>query len=166
MTFPRTPQFGAILFRCGELIGRQGQAVHDDLGISVDARKISIILSLSKFGPMSSSELADVIGISRQLIEQRVKSSVADGFLISHQSPKDSRKRVYDFSEPGRLQADQIINMMVDFEKVYADLWKEIGVELEANLLAFESALEEKSLTQRLCKKFPKYETLEEVSDQ
>jgi len=158
MKLPRTPQFGAILFRCGELIQRQGQAVHEDLGIDLEARNISIVLTLSKHGPQTSTEISGAIGISRQLIEQRLKSLVSDDFLVSYQSPKDSRKRVYDFTEKGKNEATRIISMMVDFEKVYADLWNEIGVELEAGLQAFERALAKKPLTERLCETFPKYD--------
>lgn len=157
MTRPRTPQFGAILFRASELIGAQGCNVFRRLGIGLDARKISIVLAIDKFGPLSSSELATRIGISRQLIEARLKSSVDDGFFVSAPHPDDSRKRIYDFAAEARPEADRILRVMLHFETVYDRLWTEMGVDLEAALLSMERALKKKDLTDRLCDAMPEY---------
>ncbi len=157
MTQPRTPQFGAILFRASELIGRQGARVFDEIGIPVSASKISIILTLHTHGPLTSTELSNRIGHSRQVIESRLKSSVADGFFVSQLDPEDSRKRVYDFSDDARPIVEQVIAVMLEFEQVYEVLWQELGVDLEKSLKAMERALSKNSLTERLCDEFPQY---------
>ena len=157
MIQPRTPQFGAILFRAGELIGQQGCDVFQRLGIGLDARKISIVLAISKFGPLSSSELSERIVLSRQLIETRIKPSVADGFFVSAPHPEDSRKRVYDFSKDALPEVERIQEVMLHFETVYQQLWAEIDVDLESALLAMERALRKRDLTDRLCDAVPKY---------
>jgi len=154
---PRSPQFGAILFRASELIGRQGAEVFDRLGIELDARKISIVLALEAYGPLSSSELSERIGHSRQVIEARLKPSVADGFFVSYTDPEDSRRRVYDFSDRARPIVERILSVMVDFEQVYDALWTELGVNLEAALVAMEAALQARDLTDRLSDAFPEY---------
>jgi DNA-binding MarR family transcriptional regulator len=157
MTELRSPQFGAILFRASELISVQGAEVFDRLGISLHANKISIVLALHAKGALSSTELSQHIGISRQVIESRLKPSVKDGFFISVPEPKDSRKRIYNISEGSRSEADRIVSIMKDFEQVYSTLWEEIGVELENALKLMERALARKALTYRLCDDFPKY---------
>ena len=157
MTKLRSPQFGAVLFRASELISRQGAEVFDCLGISLHANKISIVLALHAKGALSSTELAQHIGLSRQLIESRLKASVKSGFFISLPDPKDSRKRIYNISEGSRVEADRIVSIMKDFEQVYTTLWEEIGVELESSLKLMERALARKALTYRLCEDFPKY---------
>ena len=164
MTRPRSPQFGAILFRASEVIGAQGAEVFDRLRIDLDARKVSIVLALHAHGPLSSSELSRHIGHSRQAIESRLKPSVEDGFFDSSPDPGDSRKRIYDFSDEARPVAERIVAVMLDFEQVYAALWGELGVDLEAALLAMERALSKRSLTDLLCEQFPAYlEEIEEV---
>ncbi len=165
MTQLRSPQFGAILFRASELIGTQGAEVFDRLGINLDARKVSIVLALHAHGPLSSSELSDKIGHSRQVIESRLKPSVADGFFVSYPDPDDQRRRVYDFSAQARPVVQRIISVMLDFEQVYDRLWSELGVNLEAALLAMERALDSRDLTDRLSDEFPIYlEQIEEAA--
>lgn len=157
MTSIRSPQFGAILFRASELISRQGVEVFDLLGISLHANKISIVLAINAKGALSSTEIAKHTGISRQLIESRLKGSVKDGFFVQIQDPQDSRKKIYDISEESRPEAARIIAIMKDFEQVYAALWDEIGVDLETGLKLMEKALNKLSLQHRLCEEFPEY---------
>ncbi len=157
MTELRSPQFGAILYRASELISVQGAKVFDLLGISLHANKISIVLAINAKGALSSTEISQHIGISRQLIESRLKGSVEDGFFTQTQDPKDSRKKIYDISETSKAEAARIVAIMKDFEQVYATLWDEIGVELEEGLKLMERALSRTSLEHRLCQEFPKY---------
>jgi len=153
----RSPQFGAILFRSTELISLQGAEVFDRLGISLHANKISIVLALHSKGALSSTELSQHIGISRQLIESRLKTSVNDGFFVSLADPKDSRKRIYNISEDAKAEAERIVSIMKDFEQVYATLWQEIGVDIESAIKLMEKSLDRKNLTYRLCESFPSY---------
>ncbi|MEP4053205.1 MAG: MarR family winged helix-turn-helix transcriptional regulator [Litorimonas sp.] len=153
----RSPQFGAILYRSSELISVQGAKVFDLLGISLHANKISIVLAINAKGPLSSTGISHHTGISRQLIESRLKSSVKDGFFTQMQDPQDSRKKIYDISENSKAEADRIISIMSDFEQVYAALWEEIGVDLEDGIKRMEKALSRISLEHRLCQEFPNY---------
>ena len=157
MTDLRSPQFGAILYRASELISIQGAKVFDLLGISLHANKISIVLAIHEKGALSSTEISQHIGISRQLIESRLKSSVNDGFFTQLPDPTDSRKKIYDISGEFREEAARIVSIMIDFEQVYSVLWDEIGVDLEKSLKLMERALSRTSLEHRLCDKFPKY---------
>ena len=157
MTELRSPQFGAILYRATELISAQGAEVFDRLGISLHANKISIVLAINAKGAMSSTEIARHIGISRQLIESRLKGSVDDGFFSQRPDPNDSRKKIYDIADAFKAEADRIVSIMKDFEEVYAELWEEIGVDLEEGVKMMEKALSRTSLEHRLCRAFPEY---------
>jgi len=140
----RSPQFGAILLRASELIATQGQEVFEALNISLPANRISLVLAIHTQGPLSSTELASHIGLSRQLIESRLKQSVADGFFVS---VPDERK--------AKADAAQIVTIMQEFEDVYDALWEEIEVNLEASLKSMEQALKKQSLLTRLNEQFP-----------
>jgi len=153
----RSPQFGAILFRASELISSQGSEVFQRLGISLPASRISIVLAIHAKGALSSTELSEHIGLSRQLIESRLKPSIKEGFFISLIDSNDSRRRIYDIAESAKDEADSIVAIMIDFEQVYSKLWQEIGIELEDALKLMEVALDMQSLTERLFKEFPKY---------
>lgn len=154
----RSPQFGAILMRSAELIAMQGQQVFDDLDIRFPANHISILLALYTQGPLSSTELAKHIGLSRQLIESRLKGSVQDGFFVSQPDVRDSRKRVYLIAPEAMPEAEKVVAIMRDFEQVYATLWQEIGVDLEHALQAMERGLAKRSLVHRLYDQSPHLE--------
>ena len=157
MSNPRSPQFGAILFRASELIGLQGDAAFKRLGVGVPGYWISIVLALHRRGPLSSSDLSEHIGISRQVIESRLKPGVKSGFFDSRIDPHDSRRRIYEISAAARPVAERTVAIMTDFESVYARLWEEMGIDLEAALLAMEAALKRQGLTERLCAEHPRY---------
>lgn len=156
---PRSPQFGAILFRVSELIGRQGADIFQRLGIRIGADKISIILTIANYGPQSSSDLAALIGHSRQLIELKLKSCISDGVLESQIDAEDSRRRLYHLAPTSRDEVDRVLTIMRDFEDVYDALWKEIGVNVEDALLAMEKALTMSELYNRLAMQFPEHAT-------
>lgn len=150
MVNPRSPQFGAILFRCAELIGDQGSEAVREAGIDFNGRHTSIVLALNRLGPSSPCEIADHTGLSRQLIESRLKAMLVTKQLRCFDSETDGRKKLYDFSEKWRKSAAEICHHMGDFEAVYADLWNEIDVDLEQAVLALERILKTKSLSARL----------------
>ena len=150
ITNVRSPQFGAILFRCAELIGDQGSAAVREVGIDFNGRHTSIVLALNRLGPSSSGEIADHIGLSRQLIESRLKAMLATKQLRSFACETDGRKKLYDFNENWRETAARICHHMGDFEAVYTDLWNEIGVDIEQAVLVLERILKTKSLSARL----------------
>jgi len=153
----RVPQFGAILFRSAELIGQQGSEALDALGIDFDARHTSILLVLHKYGAQTSSDLAGRIGHSRQLIEARLKSPRGRAAFISKPDPDDTRRRLYDIADAARPVAQDIHDIMLDFETVYDRLWQEIGVDLETALLSMEKRLGETPLIDRLVEVSPDY---------
>ncbi len=98
--------------------------------VCLHANRISLVLAIHTQGPLSSTELASHIGLSRQLIESRLKQSVADGFFVSVPDERDSRKRVYDIAPKAKAEAEQIVTIMQEFEDVYDALWEEIEVNL------------------------------------
>ena len=149
--------FGAVLHRASELIGDQGVACYDALGVGVDARKNSVVLALWLCGPLTSSDLAEQTGHSRQRIEARLKALVAEGFVETRRCETDRRRRLYQIAEGRQETMRRVAHIMADFEQVYDALWREIGVDVEGALLKMERALQFKSLTTRLCEHDPRY---------
>ena len=156
--FPRFPQFGAIMYRAAELIGKQGSDSFEELGIPISGRLVSIVLAIAKFGPLSSTELAQRIGHSRQAIEARMKPAIANGLFVSIPDPADGRRQLYTFSEDAQVDVDRVVSTMSQYETVYDALWKEIGTDLEQAVSKMEVALQRKPLTVRLHENFPEHD--------
>jgi DNA-binding MarR family transcriptional regulator len=154
--------FGMRIRRAAELIKEQGREAFWRTGINLDAKLTSVVISLYEKDGQTSSELA-ATGLSRQLVEGRLKQLEKDGYVISRRSDDDARKRVYSLTTERRGEISRAVDTMTDFEKVYEELWREIGVDLGDAILKLERALHAKPLLSRLCTEFPQYNTLIKV---
>jgi len=150
-----TPTFGLQLRRANELVSKQGQQAFARLGVRLDARKTSLVFMLHEHGEMSSTDLAGAIGLSRQLVEARLKQLAADHYVVSAPSTEDARKRVYSLAPEARADAERAIAVMQDFEAVFEALWEELGFDANAALAELERTLELRPLLGRLCERFP-----------
>lgn len=157
MEFPQKQVFGALLFRCAEQVANQGRDAYSALGVALDARMNSVVLTLMAHGELSSSELAELIGHSRQMIEAKLKTLVRQAYLVSRPDPQDTRRRLYRLSDDKADEFADVADIMRAYDDVYQALWTEIGVDLEAALEAFDDALRFKSLTTRLCERHPRF---------
>lgn len=150
--------FGLKMRRVSDLIGEQGREAFWRSGIGLDAKLISLVIALYEKDEQSSSDLAAFTGLSRQLVESRLKTLEAESYVKSAVSKKDARKRVFSLSGRNRAEVKEAVQMMRDFEKVYDALWREIGVDMSDAVLKLERALHAKPLLARLCQQFPQYQ--------
>jgi len=154
--------FGMRIRRAAELIKEQGREAFWRTGVALDAKLTSVVISLYEKDGQTSSELA-ATGLSRQLVERRLKQLEKDGYVTSRRSHNDARKRAYSLSPDRREEISRAVDTMIDFEKVYEELWREIGVDLGEAVLKLERALHAKPLLARLCTEFPQYNNLIKV---
>lgn len=154
--------FGMRIRRAADLIKEQGREAFWRTGIDLDAKLTSVVIALYENDGQTSSELA-ATGLSRQLIESRLKQLEKDGYVTSRRSDRDARKRAYSLSPNRRQEVTRVVEQMADFEKVYEELWREIGVDLGETVLRLEQALHAKPLLARLCNEFPQYSNLVKV---
>lgn len=154
--------FGMRIRRAADLIKEQGREAFWRTGIALDAKLTSVVISLYEKDGQTSSDLA-ATGLSRQLVEKRLKQLEKEGYVVSMRSNEDARKRTYSISPSRREEITRVVETMVDFEKVYEELWNEIDVDLGAAVLKLEQALLAKPLLARLCNEFPQYGDLIKV---
>ncbi|MBL4619234.1 MAG: MarR family transcriptional regulator [Alphaproteobacteria bacterium] len=154
--------FGMRIRRVADVIKEQGREAFWRTGINLDAKLTSVVISLYEKDGQTSSELATT-GLSRQLIEARLKQLEKDGYVTSRRSVDDARKRAYSLAPDRRAEISRAVETMIDFEKVYEELWREIGVDLGEAVLKLERALHAKPLLSRLCAEFPQYNNLIKV---
>ncbi len=158
--------FGLQIRRASDLIGEQGREAFWRSGIELDAKLISLVVTLHESSAQSSSDLATKTGLSRQLVESRLRALETEGYVTSAVSKDDARKRVFSLSRRKRAEVEEAVSMMRDFETVYDALWREIGVDLGDALPKLERALHARPLLARLCQQFPEYqENLKVISN-
>ena len=156
--------FGLRIRRASDLIGEQGREAFWRAGIELDAKLISLVVALYEQSEQSSSELAARTGLSRQVEEGRLKTLERAGYVTSSISREDARKRVFSLTKKRKREIEEAVEMMVDFEQVYENLWDEIGVDLGEAMVKLERALLAKPLLARLCEQFPQYQENLKVS--
>ncbi len=154
--------FGLKAKRLADVTGQQGRDAYDALGIKVDAKLNSMILGLMELEAATSTELARRTGLSRQLVESRIRQLENAGQVTSEVDPADARRRLYRLSKSYALSFAAVMDVMTDFEDVYDALWEEIGVDVSDAISRLERALERSSLTERLCQVHPKYKKQKE----
>lgn len=149
--------FGLRIKRAAELIGDQGRDAFWRTGIALDAKLISIVTALYEEDAQSSTDLTKVTGFSRQLVESRLRTLEESGYVTSAISKDDARKRTFSLDKKRLKEVERAVAQIIDFEEVYEELWREIGIDLGDAILKLERALTTKPLLARLCQKFPKY---------
>ncbi len=155
--------FGLRIRRAKDLVVAQACEAFFRTGIELDAKLTSIVIALYEQPGQSSSELATVTSLSRQLVESRLKMLDKKGYISSVIRADDARKRDFSLSRRGQKEVAEIIEMIFDLETVYAELWRELGIDLGEALLKLERALHAKPLLARLCNEFPEYDELIKV---
>lgn len=149
--------FGMKLRRVSDQIGLQGRSAYWDLGVELDALLNSIAIALFEHGPLTSTEITKLTGFSRQREETRLKKLVATGYATSRKDTSDARRTLFEITDDKREDMERAVAMMRDFETVYEDIWAEIGIDMDDAVDKLFDALARRSLTERLCDRFPEY---------
>jgi DNA-binding MarR family transcriptional regulator len=136
--------------RVTDFVLEQSRRAFWESGIELDAKMISIVTLTYQAGSMTSTRLADETGLSRQLVESRLRCLVKDGYLDEKKDPDDLRRRVYLINEAKVGDVERAINMVAEFEAVYDACWDELGFDLQQGLRDLEKALRQKSLLARV----------------
>lgn len=141
---------GLQLFQLLSIIDHQGRELLDESGIDVPARTGSTIIYLRRHGPASKTDLARFLGMSHQLVGYRLKDLHSLGLLRETADPDDRRRTRIALSKKGREVAGQVERVLRKTENAFRTVFEEIGVELFDVLIAAKTALDERSLLQRI----------------
>ena len=149
--------FSLTTKRVTDQVLEQSRQAFWQTGIELDAKMTSIVTLIHQAGPLASSELAAETGLSRQLVESRLRHLVGAGYLEENKDPSDLRRRVYSIARQKSADVARVMKTAADLEDVYETLWVELGVDLHQALRDFESSLEAKPLLARLTEQEPGY---------
>jgi DNA-binding MarR family transcriptional regulator len=151
MKTPRVANiFSLTTKRLTDLVLEQSRQAFRETGIELDAKMTSIIMLIHQSGPQTSTELAGETGLSRQLVESRLRRLVEDDYLEEGSDASDRRKRVYSIANGRIADVNRAIRTVADLEEVYDTLWAELGTDLHKGLRDLEATLNAKPLLARL----------------
>lgn len=131
------------------LINEQAGDVYKDLGIKFPVVASSTVLYLAKSQEGSLTEIAAGLGISHQLVSQRVKILLNLELITKRPTPNDKRKTIYTFTEEGDQQSKLLLDYCSSAEKAFNSLSETVGIDLLATINKAIAALNETSFAER-----------------
>lgn len=144
---------GARLRRLSESIDEDAGLVYDQLGIRFQQRWVGILEELSKRGPRSVGELAEVLGIRHSSVSQTRRSLEEAGLIESGADPDDARSRRLSLSASGRQLVRKLEPLWEILNATSIELDEEAGHVIAA-LDRLDAALDRLSLYERIRRKW------------
>jgi DNA-binding MarR family transcriptional regulator len=120
-----------------------------ELGVTAPARSLSTLLLLER-GPLGASELATRLRFSHPLMINLLASLERAGFVTLGRDSNDARRRPASLTASGRAEVERVKAAVRILDSAYADLFAEIGADLEAIATRVESACRRETFNQRL----------------
>lgn len=119
-------------------------------GLSITVQQAGCVQALFHAGPASLARLAAELGISHQLVSHRINGLVRLGHVETSPDPQDARKRVVSLTVSGRDQAERLQPFLDGIDAAYADLFSEIGVDLNTAVEAATQGLSTRPVLDRM----------------
>ncbi len=132
------------------LIEHQFIPIFKNLGIVVPVRSCSLLHALAELEAASAADLANRLGQSHQLVLQKIPALTRLKLLDRQTDPDDKRRKLFRLTPAGEEQVALLTQHEALFEKAYADLNAEIGVDIYQVLGQAIEALQNRGLDERI----------------
>lgn len=145
----RGAALGARLRRLSATIDADATRIYAALGIRFEQRWFGVINQLALNGPMSVSDLAELLRISHASVSETRQSLERAGLVQSKPDGRDSRRRILTLSRSGEALVTQLRPLWNAFDEAARRLDAEAG-EVTQALERLERALARQSLGDRI----------------
>lgn len=146
---------GARTQALSDLIVEQGCAMLESKGLQTNARAVSIVLTLHKYGPLPLTKLASHLNQPHQLTAQRL-SYIEQAKLVQRKpDPKDARRSVLHLTARGRKEAELLLFVLEEASQAFITMFDEIGCDLLTSVNNAIDALQSKPLLVRMSENSP-----------
>lgn len=137
------------LRRLSDKISEETGPLLEERGIELAPRTVSVALSLSAHPGATTTDLADWLGLSHQLVSQRLAKLIASGLAEHEVSPADRRRRQHLLTAKGEEEVEKMKPFLADVQRIFDELFGQIQVDLLAAARKAIHALEDRTITQR-----------------
>lgn len=139
---------GARLRRLSERIDRDAARLYAQAGVSFEQRWYGVLNQLVVAGPMSVTDLAQVLGIAQASVSQTRQSLEAAGLVAQEPDPRDGRRRTLRLTAEGQALVDRLAPLWTVMVATAAELDAEAGQVTEV-LDRLDQALDRQGLYER-----------------
>lgn len=143
------PFLARRLSQLHDLLAEQGQELMNETGVDLDARLGSVFYRVATRPGLSVAELADELGLSHQLATYRIKKLVDAGLVTQLRDPQDRTRSVLRTTDAAGPMVDTLQTVMGKLDRVYAELFEELGVDVLDLATRAQAALKTQSLLER-----------------
>ncbi len=147
-TFADRHFLGRLSEELSDLIAQQSRALMGERGIIIPPKSCSLMVAIEHHQPASARVLADALGRSHQLVSQKLPKLIELELLEVVPNPSDRREKLYRMTPHGKEQMALFRQLQPHLERVYADLFEEVG-DVAAILRAALGALNDRPLLER-----------------
>lgn len=140
---------GGRLRRLSESIDEDASRIYADFGIEFQQRWVGVLEELSKRGPSSVGEMAQMLGIRHASVSQTRRSLEEAGLVQSSKDPGDARSRRLSLTARGRQLVRQLEPVWNLLNETSVELDEEAGHVIAA-LDRLDEALNRRSLYDRV----------------
>ena len=146
----------AFALRVKQLQDRLAEQMEDAMaqfGLGIAGKTTGIVQLLYSEGPASTAQIAQRLRYSHQLAAQRLSWLLEHGMAIADADKNDRRRQIIKLTKRGLAQAEKLQRFLPQLRDAYADLFEELGFDLDAAIVQANSALDATPLTVRFSKR-------------
>lgn len=140
---------GARLRRLSELVDRDATRVYTAMGVRFEQRWFGVLNQLALNGPMTVSELAAALRITRASVSQARQSLEDAGIVGGEEHPSDARQRYVVLTEAGAGLVHRLTPLWQAMEDAAREVNDEAG-DVVAALGRLDEVLARRSLYDRI----------------
>jgi len=112
-----------------------------EAGIHVDPKCVSVLMAIAENRNASASDIAQSLGISHQLVTQRIKKLERSGHVTCSTDREDARRRITSATRSGRAEIKRIEPVLARLEEQFTDLSEQIDIDLPGAVLEARSMI-------------------------
>ena len=139
--------------RLVERLKTEASRVYRERGIDFNDSWFLAAWVLSRHDGITSSEMADRLGITRPAVSQMTAGMHRKGFITYEKDSDDGRRRRIYLTRMGKETVDALEPLWQAVGDVTDEIMNGSGVDLLAGLAGIEDALEDKSLSDRIAER-------------
>lgn len=143
---------GARLRRLSEAIDRDATRVYAEMGVRFEQRWFGVLNQLALHGPMTVSEVAAALRITRASVSQARQSLEGEGLTGTRNHASDARQRYLVLTDAG----EALVRRLAPLWRAMEDAAREVDAEADnvvAALDRLDAVLARKSLFDRIMEK-------------